>query len=595
MQQKICQCQNCKKDFTIEPDDFAFYEKMKVPAPTWCPECRLVRKMVWRNERTLYRRDCGNCGKKIVSIYPAASSLIVYCQECWWSDSWNPMATGVAYNFSRPFMTQFSELLQRTPSMALFNTTPSNSDYCNYMSGARNCYLLLGGRESEDILYSNRIYMCKDSADCYTGTRNERCYQCVQCENSYNLKYSQYCDTCTESDFLFDCRNCQNCSFSTNLRNKQYYLFNQPYSKENYFLKLKQIDLGSNTVLQQYTDKFNNLRNSALRKYAQLIKTVQSTGDNLKNAKNCRECFDFSGDNYENSAFSHYIGIGLKDSYDVYGLSRGEMIYESLSLGFESTENANYLFSQFIKGSTNISYSLNCTASQNLFGCTGLRNKQYCILNKQYTKEAYEELVPKIIDHMNTQAYADKQGRVYKYGEFFSADLSPFAYNETIAQEYFPLTKAEAEKQGYRWKDPEKKDYTITKTPDQLTDNIKDVDDSILNDTIQCLHNQTCNEQCTQAFKIIPQELQFYKKMNISLPRLCPNCRHYERLAQRNPLKLWHRKCQCAGAASENGVYQNTVKHSHGDTKCPNEFETPYATNRPEVVYCEQCYQQEVV
>ena len=31
-------CQNCKNDFIIEPDDFSFYEKMKVPAPTFCPE-----------------------------------------------------------------------------------------------------------------------------------------------------------------------------------------------------------------------------------------------------------------------------------------------------------------------------------------------------------------------------------------------------------------------------------------------------------------------------------------------------------------------------------------------------------------------------
>ena len=510
----------------------------------------------------------------MVSIYPAESPLVVYCQDCWWTDYWDPMATGVAYNFSRPFMTQFSELLQRTPSMSLFNTTPSNSDYCNYMSGARDCYLQFGGRESEKILYSNRIYMCKDSVDCYTGTKNELCYQCVQCENSYNLKYSQYCDTCTDSNFLFDCRNCQNCSFSTNLRGKQYYLFNQPYSKEEYLSKLKEIDLGSYSTLQQYKDKFNKLRSGALRKYAQLIKTVKSTGDNLKNSKHCKECFDFSGDNYENSAFSHYIGIGLKDSYDVYGLSRGEMIYESASLGFESTENANYFFSQFIKGSTNIYYSLNCTVSHDLFGCTGLRSKQYCIFNKQYTKEEYEELVPKIIEHMSAQPYVDKKGRVYKYGEFLPTELSPFAYNETIAQEYFHLTKEEAESKGYRWKDSDKREYTITKNADQLSDNIKDVDDYILGETIQCLHKQTCNEQCTQAFKIIPQELQFYKKMNIPIPRLCPNCRHYERLAQRNPLKLWHRNCMKSG--------------------CTNEFETSYSPDRPEIIYCESCYNSEV-
>jgi len=52
-EQKVCQ--NCQKEFTIEPEDFAFYEKIKVPAPTFCPECQLKRKLVWRNERTLFK------------------------------------------------------------------------------------------------------------------------------------------------------------------------------------------------------------------------------------------------------------------------------------------------------------------------------------------------------------------------------------------------------------------------------------------------------------------------------------------------------------------------------------------------------------
>jgi len=46
---------------------------------------------------------------------------------------------------------------------------------------------------------------------------------------------------------------------------------------------------------------------------------------------------------------------------------------------------------------------------------------------------------------------------------------------------------------------------------------------------------------------------------------------------------------------SENGIYKNTVKHFHGDQPCPNEFETLYAPVRPETIYCEQCYQREVV
>jgi hypothetical protein len=175
---------------------------------------------------------------------------------------------------------------------------------------------------------------------------------------------------------------------------------------------------------------------------------------------------------------------------------------------------------------------------------------------------------------MNETPYVDQKGRIYTYGEFFPSELSPFAYNETIAQEYFPITKEEALHNGYRWKDADIKNYKPTVSFQNLPDHIQDVPDSIVNEVIRCAHSN-CTHQCTTAFKIIPSELQFYHTMNLPLPRLCPNCRHYERLAQRNPLKLWHRKCMKEG--------------------CNNEFETSYAPERPEIIYCEQCYQQEVV
>ena len=45
----------------------------------------------------------------------------------------------------------------------------------------------------------------------------------------------------------------------------------------------------------------------------------------------------------------------------------------------------------------------------------------------------------------------------------------------------------------------------------------------------------------------------------------------------------------------ERGLYKNFVDHSHGARHCPNEFETSYAPDRAEIVYCESCYQVEVV
>jgi len=224
----------------------------------------------------------------------------------------------------------------------------------------------------------------------------------------------------------------------------------------------------------------------------------------------------------------------------------------------------------------------------------GLRKKGYCILNKQYSKEEYEALVPRIISHMNEMPYADKKGRVYRYGEFFPLEFSPFPYNDTFAQEHLPLTKEESFEKGYLWKDPEKRNYSITMEHEALPDHIKDVQDTILKEVIACAHNQICNEQCTQAFRILPHELEFYRKIEFPLPRLCPNCRHYQRIKQRSSLKLWQRKCQCNGTDCESGIYQNQGEHFHKTEACSNGFRTSYSPDSPEIVYCKECYQAEI-
>jgi hypothetical protein len=188
----------------------------------------------------------------------------------------------------------------------------------------------------------------------------------------------------------------------------------------------------------------------------------------------------------------------------------------------------------------------------------------------------------------------DKEGRVYKYGEYFPIELSPFAYNATMAQEYFPISKKEAEKKGYTWENTANRDYKVDFQPKELLDSISEVKDDIVGKVIACEHGGKCNQLCTTAFKIVKDELNFYRKMNLPLPRLCPNCRTFERLNQRTGIELHKRKCNCAGNNSLNGDYKNTVVHTHGDAPCENEFETTYSPDRQEIIYCEKCYQQEV-
>ena len=67
MQQETRQCQNCKQEFVIEPEDFDFYEKIRVPAPTFCPECRAIRRAIFFNQVNLFKKTPVKENKKIFS------------------------------------------------------------------------------------------------------------------------------------------------------------------------------------------------------------------------------------------------------------------------------------------------------------------------------------------------------------------------------------------------------------------------------------------------------------------------------------------------------------------------------------------------
>lgn len=581
-------CQNCKKDFVIEPDDFAFYEKMKVPAPTFCPGCRMQRRLVWRNERTLYRRKCDATGKEIISIFRPDSPIKAYEHGAFFSDNWDPLAYGQDYDFQKPFFKQFQELMIRTPALALFDSKSANSSYCNLVVEQKNCYLTSASWTSEDCMYINRGDHNKNSLDLHTCGRNEFCYDNVYCEDSYRLFYSHTCKDCNDSYFLYDCRGCSNCFGCAGLRNKNYYIFNEPYTKEEYLKKIKEFDVGDWNVVQGVKRQVAELCLRAPHRYAQVFKSTNTVGDHIHNARNAYYCFDFLG-GAENVKYSHWSSQELKDSYDTGPGTGGnsELLYETVSCG---TQDSRCMFGSVNWYSHDLQYSINCHGSNNLFGCVSLVNKSYCIFNKQYTKEEYQAIVPKIIAHMNEMPYVDKKGRVYKYGEFFPIEICPFPYNDTVAQDYMPLTKEQAQVQGYSWGEAQSRNYKITKRAAGLPIKISDVSDDITQETIGCIHEGTCQDGCATAFRILPDELKFYRNLRIPLPRLCFACRHKERLEQRNPMKLWHRRCDC-----DYQVYKNTVKHQHHpEGRCPNEFETSYAPDRPEIVYCESCYNKEV-
>ena len=521
--------------------------------------------------------------------------FIVYDQKFWWSDQLDKGAVSQDYDFSRTFFEQFRKLMQKAPLPALSTnySTIINSDYSNWAGDLKNCYLVVDADFTQDSAYGSGWVYCKDCIDNDFIRQCELCYFGFDLEKCYRTFYSVSCKDCNEVYFSKDCIGCSNCFGCVNLRNKKYFIFNQPFSKEEYGKELKRFNLNSYAGIMEARKRAAELWMKYPKKNYRGTHNVNAQGDYVYHSKNVR--YGFLITDVEDSKFIALThSKPTKDCYDYTDWGdNAHLIYDAIAVGLGAT---NIKFSHLIFNDVrDIEYSYFCSRSSNLFGCVGLTDKHYCILNKQYTKDDYFMLREKIIKHMDEMPFIDKGDRTYRYGEYFPQEISPFAYNETVVQEYFPLTKEGVKTHEFSWKDAEERNYQITKHPIDLADCIDEATDDILKDIIGCEHKGDCNEKCTVAFRIIPQELQFYKRMNLPIPRLCPNCRHYERLKHRNPLRLWHRKCTCAGEKSENGVYANTIKHFHGLEHCPNEFETSYAPERQEIVYCEQCYQAEVV
>ena len=560
-------CQNCKKDFTIESDDFGFYEKIKVPPPTFCPECRLIRRLASNNDRVLYKRKCDLTGKDIFSIYPEVTVFPVYETNAWYSDEWDPYQYGVEYDFSKSFFEQFRELENRVPHLALTKQGMSvNSPYTHRVHDLKNSYMLVRATKCEDSFYSYVVENIKNCSDCAWSNRTELCYECITCEHCYNVKFSQDSDNCRDSSFLYACRNCSNCVGCVNLVNKEFYIFNQIYSKEDYFKKLQELKLNTFSGINKMEKEFSEFRKKFPQKSIASIKSSDVSGNSFSNCKNVYQSFDCVNVKDGKYLFSIFDAQDCMDFFE-WG-NKSELIYESENCGINSSRLSFCM--QCWMGAHDLLYCDACPSSSYCLGCIGLKKGQYSILNKKYTKEEYDILLPKIIEQMKNIPYVDERGIEYKFGENFPCSFFDFAYNETIANDFFPLKKEEAILQGYKWKDREKKNYEITKESSLLPETIEEVDESILNEVIGCAEKDS--PYSVGAFRITPGELAFYRRMDLPLPRVCFDVRHMNRVAKHPPFKTIKRSC----------------------SKCQTEVETVYDENYSPIIYCENCYKQEV-
>jgi len=539
MQSESRTCLQCAQDFIIDADDFVFYEKMRVVAPTICPMCRLQRRLAWRNEINFYKRVCGLCKKQIISMYHESVPFPVYCSPCWWSDAWAAEDFGRDYDLSRDFFERLGDLQKIVPHEALQSKGSINSDYANYTMNSKNVYLSTVAAESEDCAYCRFVIKNTDCVDCeYTtscqssvglsrGAYNTDCSYCFVSENCRDVHYSA------------DCHNCESCFGCINLRHKKYHIFNTEYSKEEYEKKVKELRALPHAELLERVDEFMKTQPHRANVHFQCQNV---TGDDIYFSVSCKQCF---GANFvRNGAYLFDVSSlsrsneTVQDLYDCAIVADVQLGYEMIG-GSKSYDCKFGIINDNCVGTT---YSMFCYGCTEVLGCIGLRSKSYCILNKQYSKEEYALLKEQILSSQP--------------GEFFPNTLCPFAYNESMAMEYFSLSEAEAKRLGYSWRPREKRNYTLDA------------------ETFGCAHNESCKHECTGAFRLIPLEKKLYERLNLPNPTLCPNCRRGERLDKRNPLKLWLRTCMNNPPAGG----------------CAKAIEATYPPTDPTIIFCNDCH-----
>ncbi len=160
------------------------------------------------------------------------------------------------------------------------------------------------------------------------------------------------------------------------------------------------------------------------------VQNENVSGNYITQSQNVQESFDIT--ECRDCKYCHGLQA-VNDAYDVsqYGCTgTNELLYEGEGLGHgvSNVRSSKLVWS----GSHDVDYSIECIASHHLFGCVGLRHDEYCILNKKYSKEEYEKIIPKLIEKVKEEG---------EWGEFFPNKLCPFGYNESVSYEYQPLSR----------------------------------------------------------------------------------------------------------------------------------------------------------
>lgn len=409
------------------------------------------------------------------------------------------LSNGQDYNFALSFWDNFSSLFHKVslPSMVHFFEN-ENADYADVVSKSKNIYLsAYVANTNEDIYYSFGV---KDGCvnvfhSALVADHSENVAMSCGVMHSYKVFYSRYITNCSDVWFstnLVGCTHCINCH---DLENISYAINNKVMSKEEYETQKQTILQQTHNYLTRYKELPTQPKNIASSNVSGTFLVESQDVENGHFAyrlKNGRNVFNVGWFESNENLYDCFDGGG-PTSADMYGINGFAISSEKCAISCHIPNCNNVYYSYYLES---CSYCL---------WCVGIKNKQFCIFNKQYSKEERFVLANQIFAQMEKE---------WVLGDFFPASICPFYFNDTIAQIVGNFNESEITHDGYLRRQEEVKvdipaTAAIIKTTDPL---LASYDSNVLQKVIQ--------DNKGNYYRIIKSELDFHQRYALPLSQL---------------------------------------------------------------------------
>jgi len=379
------------------------------------------------------------------------------------------------------FIQDFRKLFTESPQCGSWTRASENCSYGDLTTVSKDCYMCFNSGNCRNAYYCEDSRALTDSTDCGFCEKCELIYECIDCDSCYGSNFCQDCANCDDVHFSYDLRRCKHCVGCAGLRDKEYHIFNEKYSKEDYAEAIKKFDISDPKIIETTNQKLEELKKTIPRMFVHQYDTTDCTGDYVYHSKNCHMCFDTRHTEDSGYIIQANLDMGTKDSYDCGPVPTGmDLCYDIAYSHY--LFNCNHLY--WCGNIKDSEFCCNCFESEHLFGCHYLKNKQksFYILNQEVTEDQYKNLVPQIKKVI-------KENGIFTLHDLLHKELS--------------------------------------------------IKEDLIDDKITHRNCTLCNAE----FDLIEDEIKFYKKRDLQFPIYCPGCRADQRIRLRNKRAMYKRKC----------------------------------------------------